>query len=98
MKEINEFIKDVLLFIKEIFIGVILFFVIGIVFAIIMTFIDNYYKKSNNIIEDNIELQKYNDSLKFKVNNLDSIKNAKVLEVEVLDDDSTINLFYNLIK
>ena len=98
MKEINEFIKDVLLFIKEIFIGVILFFVIGIIIAIIMTFIDNYYKKSNNIIEDNIELQKHNDSLKFKVNNLDSIKNAKVLEVEVLDDDSTITLFYNLIK
>ena len=98
MKEINEFIKYVLLFIKEIFIGVILFFVMGIVLAIIMTFIDNYYKKSNNIIEDNIELQKHNDSLKFKVNNLDSIKNAKVLEVEVLDDDSTINLFYNLIK
>ena len=98
MKEINEFIKDVLLFIKEIFIGVILFFIIGIVLAIIMTFIDNYYKKSNNIIEDNIELQKHNDSLKFKVNNLDSIKNAKVHEVEVLDDDSTINLFYNLIK
>ena len=98
MKEINEFIKYVLLFIKEIFIGVILFFVIGIVLAIIMTFIDNYYKKSNNIIEKNIELQKHNDSLKFKVNNLDSIKNAKVLEVEVIDDDSTINLFYNLIK
>ena len=98
MKEINEFIKYVLLFIKEIFIGVILFFVIGIVLAIIMTFIDNYYKKSNNIIEKNIELQKHNDSLKFKVNNLDSIKNAKVLEVEVLDDDSTISLFYNLIK
>ena len=98
MKEINEFIKDVLLFIKEIFIGVILFFIIGIFLAIIMTFIDNYYKKSNNIIEDNIELQKHNDSLKFKVDNLDSIKNAKVLEVEVLDGDSTINLFYNLIK
>ena len=98
MKEINEFIKDVLLLIKEIFIGVILFFVIGIILAIIMTFIDNYYKKSNNIIEDNIELQKHNDSLKLKVNNLDSIKNAKVLEVEVLDDDSTISLFYNLIK
>ena len=98
MKEINEFIKDVLLFIKEIFIGVILFFVIGIVLAIIMTFIDNYYKKSNNIIEDNIELQKHNDSLKFKVNNLDSIKNAKVIEVKTLDNDSTIKLFYQLIK
>ena len=98
MKEINEFIKDVLLFIKEIFIGIILFFVIGIVFAIIMTFIDNYYKKSNNIIEDNIELQKHNDSLKIEVDNLDSIKNAKVIEVQNLDNDSTIKLFYQLIK
>lgn len=98
MKKINEFIKDVLLFIKEIFIGVILFFVIGIVLAIIMTFIDNYYKKNNNIIEDNIELQKHNDSLKIEVNNLDSIKNAKVIEVKTLDNDSTIKLFYKLIK
>ena len=57
-----------------------------------------YHRKNNNVIEKNIELQKHNDSLKLKVNNLDSIKNAKVLEVEVLDDDSTISLFYNLIK
>lgn len=57
-----------------------------------------YHNKTNNVIEQDIELQKHNDSLKFKVNNLDSIKNAKVLEVEVLDDDSTISLFYNLIK
>lgn len=98
MKEINEFIKYVLLFIKEIFIGVILFFVIGIVLVIIMTFIDNYYKKSNNIIEDNVELQKHNDSLKIEVDNLDSIKNAKVIEVKTLDNDSTIKLFYQLIK
>lgn len=98
MKEINEFIKDVLLFIKEIFIGVILFFVIGIVLVIIMTFIDNCYKKSNNIIEDNIELQKHNDSLRIEVDNLDSIKNAKVIEVKTLDNDSTIKLFYKLIK
>ena len=55
-------------------------------------------EKSNNIIEDNIELQKHNDSLKFKVNNLDSIKNAKVIEVKTLDNDSTIKLFYKLIK
>ena len=63
-----------------------------------MTFIDNYYKKSNNIIEDNIELQKHNDSLKIEVDNLDSIKNAKVIEVQNLDNDSTIKLFYKLIK
>lgn len=81
-------------FCKGIFIGLII--VISIVCAVNIT--KYYNKKNNNIIEKDIELQKHNDSLKFKVNNLDSIKNAKVLEVEVLDDDSTINLFYNLIK
>lgn len=57
-----------------------------------------YYRKNNNIIETDIELQKHNDSLKIEVNNLDSIKNAKVIEVKTLDNDSTIKLFYKLIK
>lgn len=57
-----------------------------------------YYRKTNNIIETDIELQKHNDSLKIKVDNLDSIKNAKVIEVKALDNDSTIKLFYQLIK
>lgn len=57
-----------------------------------------YYRKTNNIIEQDVELQKHNDSLKIEVNNLDSIKNAKVIEVKTLDNDSTIKLFYKLIK
>ena len=57
-----------------------------------------YHRKTNNIIETDIELQKHNDSLKIKVDNLDSIKNAKVIEVKTLDNDSTIKLFYQLIK
>ena len=57
-----------------------------------------YYRKNNNIIETDVELQKHNDSLKIEVNNLDSIKNAKVIEVKTLDNDSTIKLFYKLIK
>lgn len=57
-----------------------------------------YYRKNNNIIEPNVELQKHNDSLKIKVDNLDSIKNAKVIEVQTLDNDSTVKLFYQLIK
>lgn len=57
-----------------------------------------YHIKNNNIIEQDIELQKHNDSLKLKVNNLDSIKNAKVVEVKALDNDSTVKLFYKLIK
>ena len=58
----------------------------------------HYHIKNNNIIDQDIELQKHNDSLKIKVNNLDSIKNAKVIEVQKLDNDSTVKLFYELIK
>lgn len=57
-----------------------------------------YHRKNNNIIEPNIEIQKHNDSLRIEVDNLDSIKNAKVIEVKTLDNDSTIKLFYKLIK
>ena len=57
-----------------------------------------HHNKNNNIIEQDIELQKHNDSLKIEINNLDSIKNAKVIEVKTLDNDSTIKLFYKLIK
>ena len=57
-----------------------------------------YHTKNNNIIEQNIELQKHNDSLRIEVDNLDSIKNAKVIEVKTLDNDSTVKLFYKLIK
>ena len=57
-----------------------------------------YYRKNNNVIKQDVELQKRNDSLKIEINNLDSIKNAKVIEVKTLDNDSTIKLFYKLIK
>lgn len=57
-----------------------------------------YHTKNNNIIEQNIELQKHNDSLRIEVDNLDSIKNAKVIEVKTLDNDNTVKLFYKLIK
>ena len=58
----------------------------------------HYHIKNNNIIEQDIEIQKHNDSLRIEVNNLDSIKNAKVIEVQKLDNDSTVKLFYELIK
>lgn len=81
-------------FCKGIFVVVII--VISIVCAANIT--KYYHTKNNNIIEQDIELQKHNDSLKIEVNNLDSIKNAKVIEVKTLDNDSTIKLFYKLIK
>ena len=78
----------------------------GFVVILVLTFVicfsmvigKYYYTKNNNIIEQNIELQKHNDSLRIEVDNLDSIKNAKVIEVKTLDNDSTVKLFYQLIK
>ena len=76
---------------------ILLVFIFVVIWA---TIIGTYYhsKNNNNIIEQDVELQKRNDSLKIEVNNLDSIKNAKVIEVKTLDNDSTIKLFYKLIK
>lgn len=82
----------------------------GFVVVLVLTFViccsmvigKYYHTKNNNIIEQDIEqdieLQKHNDSLRIEVDNLDSIKNAKVIEVKTLDNDSTVKLFYQLIK
>ena len=42
-------------------------------------------------------ITKENDKLIIEVERLDSIKNAKVIEVKSLDNDSTLRLFYQLI-
>lgn len=78
--------------------GCIIFVVLIVALCASIAFCDYHHKKNNNIIETDIELQKNNDSLKIKVDNLDSIKNAKVIEVKTLDNDSTVKLFYQLIK
>ena len=83
-------------FIKEIIKGALMFFVFGIVIIAIISLIDN--KKTYTVVEQNVEIQKHNDSLRIEVDNLDSIKNAKVIEVKTLDNDSTVKLFYQLIK
>ena len=78
--------------------GCITFVVLVIALCISIAIYDYNRKKNNNIIETDVELQKHNDSLKIEVDNLDSIKNAKVIEVKTLDNDSTVKLFYQLIK
>lgn len=71
---------------------------IPIAIAIISLLIYNFYTiKDNNYKEDTV-IEKVNDSIKVEVKQLDSIKNAKVIEVKTLDNDSTIKLFYKLIK
>lgn len=78
--------------------GCVIFIIVVIVLCASIAISDYHHKKNNNIIETDVELQKHNDSLKIKVDNLDSIKNAKVIEVKTLDNDSTVKLFYQLIK
>ena len=82
--------------VKEILKGAAFFFVFGISAIAIVSLIDN--KKTYTIVEHDVKIQKHNDSLRIEVNNLDSIKNAKVIEVQKLDNDSTVKLFYELIK
>lgn len=78
-----------------------LFLVIGIL-ATIGGFVYTCCKDKENItlpIENNRidSITKENDKLIIEVENLDSIKNAKVIEVKSLDNDSTLRLFYQLI-
>ena len=78
--------------------GCIIFVVLVVALCVSRAICDYRHKKNNNIIETDVELQKHNDSLRIEVDNLDSIKNAKVIEVKTLDNDSTVKLFYQLIK
>ena len=49
----------------------------------------------NNVIDS---LTAVNDTIKIKVEKLDSIKDAKVIEVSTLDNDSTLKLFHELVS
>ena len=55
-------------------------------------------KNVNTTIEYVDSIKKENDKLIIEVNNLDSLKNAKIIEVTSLDNDSTVKLFYKLIR
>ena len=78
--------------------GCIIFVVLVVALCAYIAISDYNHKNNNNIIETDVELQKHNDSLRIEVDNLDSIKNAKVIEIKTLDNDSTVKLFYQLIK
>lgn len=52
-------------------------------------------KKAELDIDDKI---KSNDSIKLEIENINKIKDAEVIEISSLDNDSTIKLFYKLVK
>lgn len=55
--------------------------------------------KTNSTVNANVEyVGEHNDSLVLEVKSLDSIKNVEIIQVESLDNDSTIKLFYRLIS
>jgi len=76
-------------------------FTAGIIIGIIIAFaIQSDDEKESTPVEENKvdSLVKVNDSIKLKVEKLDSIKDAKVIEVSTLDNDSTLKLFYKLVS
>ena len=69
-------------------------FVIGAILG--LTYTNNSTPvERNNVIDS---LTAVNDTIKIKVEKLDSIKNAKVIEVSTLDNDSTLKLFHELVS
>ena len=76
------------------------FIILAIMYIIIFIAKDCSSKITPPVEDMNIidSISTINDSLKIKVNNLDSIKNAKVIEVLSLDNDSTVKLFYKLVE
>lgn len=83
-------------------IKVILYF-FGIIFCWIgvITVINKVKTDSSLPVEeiDKVDsLVAVNDSITIVVNNLDSIKNAKVIEIKGLNNDSTLSLFYKLLS
>ena len=60
-------------------------------------------KENNNIIKTSTieyidSIKQDNNKLILEVNNLDSLKNAEIIEVKSLDNDSAVKLFYKLIR
>ena len=72
---------------------------IAIVAGFIKTFVKDTTSTTSPVEELRIDsLTKDNNKIIIEINNLDSIKNVEILEVKTLDNDSTLSLFYELIR
>lgn len=84
MKQLKELILLILVFSIIVLIGIVC---------------NKLCKTESPITYTTIDSIKYKkDSLIIEINNLDSIKDAQVIEVRSLDNDSTLKLFYKLVK
>ena len=78
---------------------IVIWVIIGFVAGVIAH--HKYECNTSTPVEKNVStdsLTTVNDSIKLKVERLDSIKDAKVIEVSTLNNDSTLKLFYKLVS
>ena len=70
------------------------------IFHILICLYFSNYSNSNQVKENNKvdSITKVNKILIIEVNNLDSLKNAEIIKVKELNNDSTVELFYKLIR
>ena len=72
----------------------------GLIVALVVYFCAKY--NANHPSKEDMtkidSLTKVNNSIKIKIEKLDSIKDAKVIEVSTLDNDSTLKLFHELVS
>lgn len=83
--------------------GTILIIELTVVLTLVLAGIIFKAEKDTDIIIKNAELDidnksKANDSIKLEVENINRIKDAEIIEVSSLDNDSTVKLFYKLVK
>lgn len=84
--------------IKRCVLALLIGFIIGYTAGIILGYLYSLDNTSSPVEESRINvLLITRDSTKQAVQQLDSIKNAKIIEVGNLDSDSTVKLFYNLL-
>jgi hypothetical protein len=83
--------------------GTILIVELTVVLILVLAGIIFKAEKDTDVIIKNAELDiddkiKANDSIKLEIENINKIKDAEVIEISSLDNDSTVKLFYKLVK
>lgn len=83
--------------------GTILIIELTVVLILVLAGIIFKTEKDTDVIIKNAELDiddkiKANDSIKLEIENINKIKDAEVIEISSLDNDSTVKLFYKLVK
>ena len=79
--------------------AIIALIIITIVNCIIAFLCLKHSQTTSPVEENRIDsITKENNKLIIEIENLDSIKDAKVIEVSTLNNDSTLKLFYKLVS